>query len=86
MNDAIESYWRKKLEHTKENLLLNNFNAFIAEDEKEASDIFFNDIITEISPETISWGGSLTFKNSGIYEKLVNDKNFKIIDTYDKSF
>lgn len=85
MNEAIEKYWMKKLEHTKENLVSNNFNVFIAENEIKASSIFFDEIMPEISPESISWGGSLTFKESGIYEKLKEDKNIQIIDTYDKS-
>jgi hypothetical protein len=86
MNESIEKYWLKKLEHTKENLISNNFNAFIAENEIEASRIFFDEIMSELSPLSISWGGSLTFKESGIYEKLMEHKNIKIIDTYDKSF
>ncbi|MCB9482220.1 MAG: lactate utilization protein [Desulfobacteraceae bacterium] len=86
MNEAIEKYWMKKLEHTKENLISNNFNVFIAENEKDASKIFFDQIMTDLSPVSVSWGGSLTFKESGIYEKLKKQDNITIIDTYDKSF
>ncbi|MGE4519410.1 MAG: lactate utilization protein [Desulfobacteraceae bacterium] len=85
MNEAIEQYWLKKLEHTKENLMANNFNVFIAEDVNEASKIFFDEIMTELSPASVSWGGSLTFKESGIYEKLLNYNDLEIIDTYDQS-
>ncbi|MDY0132110.1 MAG: lactate utilization protein [Desulforegulaceae bacterium] len=85
MNKSIEKYWLKKLEHTKESLESNNFKAFVAEDEKEASRIFFDEIMNDLSPSSVSWGGSLTFKDSGIYDKLKENSNLQILDTYDHS-
>ena len=36
-------------------------------------------------PKTISWGGSITFVGTRLYEALKNDPRYTVLDTYDKS-
>ena len=85
MADPIKEFWSGKLEKVKDNLTSNNFNAFVADNEKDAVDIVTKTIIPKISPDSVSWGGSLTFKESGLYDILKKDKNLKVLDTYDHS-
>lgn len=85
MSDPIKEYWDKKLEKVKDNFLSNNFDAYVAEDENKAKDIVLNKIIPSLSPSSISWGGSLTFKESGLYDSLKNIDGIKVLDTYDHS-
>ncbi len=42
-------------------------------------------IIPAINPKSVSWGGSITFTATGLYDTLKNDPDLKVIDTYDKS-
>jgi hypothetical protein len=42
------------------------------------------EIIPEIKPRSISWGGSMTFLASGIYDSLKKSKEYDILDTYDR--
>jgi len=42
-------------------------------------------IIPEIAPKSVSWGGSLTFVATGLYDVLKNNNDLNILDTYDKT-
>jgi len=84
MSDPVKEYFARKIEDLCKRLEDNNFNAYSADNSGEALEIVKN-IINELEPVSISWGGSLTFKNSGIYDVLKNMENKDIIDTFDSS-
>ena len=84
MEKPAELYWAIRLEAVKNALEKNNFNAFIAKDAETAKSIVENEIIPQINPKSISWGGSMTFTATGIYDSLKNSKDYEIIDTYDR--
>lgn len=84
MEKPAEFYWLLRLEEVKSALEKNNFEAFIAKDTETAKSIVENEIIPQLKPKSISWGGSKTFMETGIYDSLKNSKNHEIIDTYDR--
>jgi hypothetical protein len=85
MNDPIKDYWQARLKDLKEALEANNFEVFIAENAAHAKTIVEDEIIPQTGAKSISWGGSMTFINSGLYEALKNRKDLEVLDTYDKS-
>jgi L-lactate utilization protein LutB len=85
MENPIENYWKTRLTEIKETLTENNFEVFVAQNTDEAKSIVLEKIIPEIAPKSVSWGGSLTFVATGLYDVFKNSDDFKILDTYDKS-
>jgi L-lactate utilization protein LutB len=85
VDKPIEYYSQIRLAELKNALVKNNFEVFLADDAKEAKRIALGTIIPEIKPESISWGGSMTFTASGLYDALKNNNEVKVIDTYDKN-
>ena len=85
MDKPIEQYSQIRLAELKKSLVENNFEVFLADDAKEAKKVALRSIIPEIKPESISWGGSMTFTASGLYDALKHYNEVKVIDTYDKS-
>jgi len=85
MKNPIDNYWKLKLENVKEALESNNFEVFIADNSVEASKIVLKNIIPAIDIKSISWGGSMAFVGTGLYDNLKDQKDFKILDTFDKS-
>jgi L-lactate utilization protein LutB len=85
MKNPIDNFWRLKLENVKDTLENNNFEVFIADNTAQASTIVLENIIPAIDIKSVSWGGSITFIGTGLYDVLKDRKNFKVLDTYDKS-
>jgi len=85
MENPIENYWKARLTELKETLTENNFEVFVAENTDEAKSIVLEKIIPEIAPKSVSWGGSLTFVATGLYDVLKNDNDLNVLDTYDKT-
>jgi L-lactate utilization protein LutB len=85
MDNPIDSFWRIKLDDIKKSLEANNFEVFFAENVAEAKKIVLKEIIPKTSAKSVSWGGSMTFIATGIYEALKSDKKMKVIDTFDKT-
>lgn len=85
MKNPIDNYWKLKLENVKEALESNNFEVFIADNSEEASKIVLEKIILNENIKSMSWGGSMTFVGTGLYDALKDQKKFKILDTFDKS-
>lgn len=69
----------------KEALEDNNFEAFVADSPKAAKDVALFEILPKLTVKTVSWGGSISYVESGLYQHLKDDGRFEIIDTYDKS-
>jgi L-lactate utilization protein LutB len=85
MDNPIDSFWRIKLDDIKKSLEANNFEVFFAENAAEAKKIVLKEIIPKTGAKSVSWGGSMTFIATGIYEALKSDKKMKVIDTFDKT-
>jgi len=85
MEKPIENYWKTRLAGLKETLTENSFEVFVAENTDEAKSIVLEKIIPEIAPKSVSWGGSLTFVATGLYDIFKTNNDLNILDTYDKS-
>jgi len=85
MENPIENYWKTRLMELKETLIENNFEVFVAENTDEAKSIVLEKIIPEIAPKSVSWGGSLTFVATGLYDIFKNNNDLNVLDTYDKT-
>jgi len=85
MENPIENYWKTRLTELKETLTENNFEVFVAQNTDEAKSIVLEKIIPEIAPKSVSWGGSLTFVATGLYDIFKNNNDLNVLDTYDKT-
>jgi L-lactate utilization protein LutB len=84
MDKPIENFWQIRLNDLKKELEANNFEVFVAESAAEAKEIVMENIISVIKPKSISWGGSMTFIATGLYEALKNREDMEVLDTLDK--
>ena len=85
MEKPIENYWKTRLAELKETLTKNSFEVFVEENTDEAKSIVLEKIIPELAPKSVSWGGSLTFVATGLYDIFKKNNDLYILDTYDKS-
>jgi len=84
MDKPITNYWNKRLTDLKAALESNNFEVFLANNKDEAYKIVIEDIMPPLNARTISWGGSMTFKATGLYKDLKTKSNLEVLDTFDK--
>jgi len=84
MDKPVDHYWNLKLKNLKENLETNNFEVFLAESRQEVKSIVLETIIPRIKPATVSWGGSMTFVSTGLYDELKESRTMEVLDTFDK--
>ncbi len=85
MDKPIENYWKTRLTDLKEVLDANNFETFIVESTDAAKSIVLEKIIPKLAPKSVSWGGSITFVATGLYDLLKKNNNLNVLDTYDKN-
>jgi L-lactate utilization protein LutC len=85
MEKPIEHYWQSRLKELKETLEANNFEVFLADNAAEAKTIVQEEILPKTGAKTVSWGGSMTFTASGLYDALKSAGGLEILDTFDKS-
>jgi L-lactate utilization protein LutB len=84
MINSIESFWEIRLEEIKKQLESNNFQVFIAKSPDEAKQIVLEEIIPAVDVKSVSWGGSMTFISTGLYDAIKDRPDLKIIDTFEK--
>jgi L-lactate utilization protein LutB len=84
MDKPIDHYWLKRLTEVKSVLEANHFEVHLAESSLEAGSILLEEIIPKSGAKTVSWGGSMTFVNPGLYEKVRRLPSLEVIDTYQK--
>jgi L-lactate utilization protein LutB len=85
MKSPQDKYWRLRLARVKEALENNNFRVFLAENAKEAHGVVMEQILPRVNPDSISWGGSMTFLSTGLYDDFKGRADLTVIDTYDKT-
>jgi L-lactate utilization protein LutC len=85
MKNAVDQYWHLRLQTLKATLEHNHFEVHIANDIDQARTLVMESIIPAVSPESISWGGSMTFVETGLYSALKTHPDRTIIDTFNKS-
>jgi len=85
MEKPIEHYWQIRLQELKETLEGNNFEVFLAKDAAEAKSLVLERILPAAGAKSISWGGSMTYLATGLYEALKAMPGLEVLDTFDKS-
>jgi L-lactate utilization protein LutB len=85
MSETLKKYWNLRLNEVKNQLEGNNFEVYLVDSKAEAKELVLRTIIPVLQPRKISWGGSVTFTESGLYDALKNNEQFEILDTYDKT-
>lgn len=85
MENPRENFWKRRLEALKERLEKNNFSVDVVDRLDEARYLVLEKILPAQSPKSVSWGGSMTFVASGLYEALRTRKELEVIDTFEKA-
>ena len=82
MDKPIENFWQIRLADVKKALEANNFEVFLAEKKEDVHKIVLENLIPQLKPQTVSWGGSMTFTGSGLYKKLKDRSDIEVWDTF----
>ncbi len=85
MDQPIDNFWKQRLADLKAALEANNFEVFVADNQEAAYEIVLEEVIPQLKPKTISFGGSMTFVDSGLYKQILAHSGAEVIDTLDKS-
>ncbi|MFH1351441.1 MAG: lactate utilization protein [Pseudomonadota bacterium] len=85
MDKPVENYWQKRLSDVKKALEDNNFEVFVADNAADASKIVQEEILPRTGAKTVSWGGSMTFIATGLYNSIKDNPNLEILDAFNKS-
>jgi len=85
MDKPIEHYWQIRLKTVKEALEANNFEVFLVADVGEARKIVREQILPAVGAKSVSWGGSMTFLATGLYEEIKKMPGLEILDAFDRS-
>ena len=85
MDKPIGNYWKLRLADLKVALESNNFEVYLADNMQKASTIVMQDIMPRLNAKSISWGGSMTFTATGLYDQLRADSELEVLDTFDKN-
>ncbi len=85
MNKPIDNYWELNLLELKKKLTGNGFDVYRADSAQEAKAVVLKDILPELKPKTVSWGGSMTLAATGLYEHLRDSADYESLDTWDKA-
>ncbi len=85
MDKPVENYWQKRLGDVKKALEDNNFEVFVADNTADAGKIVQEEILPKIGAKTVSWGGSMTFIATGLYNSIKDNPDMEILDTFNKS-
>ena len=84
MDKPIDNYWRLRLGDLKTALESNNFDVYLANNKEEACKTVLEDIMPGLSARSISWGGSMTFMATGLYQQLKDNPELNVLDAFDK--
>ena len=85
MENPITHYWELRLAALKEALEENNFEVFITDDQMDAGHLVVEKILPRTGARSVSWGGSMTFIATGLYDALKDRSDLKILDTFNKT-
>jgi len=83
MEKPIESFWSIRLDDLKDALEANNFEVHIAENAGAARQKVM-ELLPLIGAKSMSWGGSMTFVETGLYQELKNYPGMEVLDTFQK--
>jgi L-lactate utilization protein LutB len=85
MDKPIDAYWDRALRELKLQLAGNGFDVFMAETAAQAGELVYSEIMAELRPKTVSFGGSMSLMATGLYGRLCADSDIAVLDPWDKS-
>ena len=85
MENPIGNYWELRLTDLKEALEGNNFEVFTADTAVDAGHLVLEKILPKTGAKTVSWGGSMTFVATGLYDAVKDMPNLEVLDTFNKN-
>jgi L-lactate utilization protein LutB len=83
MEKPIDNFWSLRLTDLKDALEANNFEVHIA-DNVDAAKKIVREILPRTGAKSISWGGSMTYVQTGLYQELKDYPGLEVLDTYEK--
>jgi len=83
MDKPVENFWQIRIAEVKTALEANNFEVFLAEKNEDAFKIVMEKLIPQLAPKTVSWGGSMTFRSTGLYKALSDKADVEVWDPFD---
>jgi len=85
VENPVTTFWELKLNALKDALEKNNFEVHLASTGEAAKKLVLERLLPRLSPKTVSWGGSLTHVQTGLYAELKGRQDITILDTYNKN-
>ncbi|BCR06155.1 hypothetical protein DESUT3_32240 [Desulfuromonas versatilis] len=72
------------LESCRDALTANGFEAFLAPSPQQAAELFFQEILPKLRPQTVSWGDSLTLETTGVLQRLEGRAGIELIKSFEQ--
>lgn len=85
MHQPLDSYWQLRLQGVKAALEMNNFDVYPAVSVVDAKRIVLEEILPRTAAKSVSWGGSMTFMATGLYDYFRNHSGITVLDTFEKN-
>jgi hypothetical protein len=85
MDQPVQHYWKLRLEAVQKSLQRNHFEAHVVDNIHQAGKLALEQIIPGTGARSLSWGGSMTYLATGVYQRLKDSETLQIVDTYDKN-
>ena len=79
MEQFLENYWHLRIEAVKEQLEKNNFKVIVVQSAHEAAQYFWDKLLPNLNPASVSFGGSMTLHSTGLLDRLGELDNIKLI-------
>jgi L-lactate utilization protein LutB len=84
MEKPTEQYWISRRDRVKKALEANGFEVFIAEGADDAVSIVLGTIIPGVRAVKVAWGGSKTFRDTGLYRAVRETPGLEFLDPFAK--
>ena len=81
MSDPLDQYWRVRLADTAKALEKNRFTARVVENVAEAKAVLEKELLPADKPATVSFGGSMTAADAGLFDVLRSWPGAEVIET-----
>jgi L-lactate utilization protein LutB len=84
MEKPSEHYWISRRDRVKHSLEANGFEVFLAQGADEAVSIVLGAIIPGVKAVKVAWGGSKTFRDTGLYRAVREAPGLEFLDPFGK--
>jgi hypothetical protein len=85
MDKPLEHYWKLRLAELKKRVGSQQFRGSHRGLRCRGQKNRIGDTDTRNQSQVVSWGGSMTFTATGLYDALKSDNGFEVLDVFDRS-